>query len=76
MGDVGTVGQLVPAVLGIGGLLKVMWGFWTRGNGKGSKVAGVGEEGVVVGEARECAEVWERIKKGLGEGNGGREEVV
>ena len=57
MGDVGTLGQLVPAVIGIGGLAKVGW-TWRRDVG----LVHVAEEDGVGAEVRGCADVYERLK--------------
>ncbi|MCJ1224422.1 hypothetical protein MMC12_001067 [Toensbergia leucococca] len=54
----GTVGQLVPSVIGIGGLAKVLWA-WGRGLGESVEV----EEEDGVGEmVKECAGVYYLLK--------------
>ena len=64
MGGMGAVGQLVPFVLGVGGLLKVVWSWGWEGSGE--------EEGrdAAVEAVERCAEVYfkekERRTKGLG----------
>lgn len=63
IGDVGTLGQLVPAFIGIGGLVKVAWA-WRRGGGR----VGVAEEDGICAEVRACAGVYERLKCATGEG--------
>lgn len=61
MGNVGAPGQLIPAIIGIGGLVKVVWGWWSRGD---DKVEGVDCDDDGVGkELRECVEVYQRLKK-------------
>lgn len=57
MGNVGTPGQLIPAIIGIGGLAKVVW-IWLSRDGAVEEVDdGVGKE------LRECVEVYQRLKK-------------
>jgi len=65
VGVVGVVGQLIPAILGVGGLVRVLWVWLTRGD------VGVEEEEGVGKEVRECAEVYERLRREIdGEGAG------
>ena len=57
MGNVGTPGQLIPAIIGIGGLTKVVWIWWSRTDTAEEEDDGVGKE------LRECVEVYQRLKK-------------
>lgn len=60
IGNVGAPGQLIPAIIGIGGLVKVVWVWWSRDGGAGEEVDdddGVGEE------LREFVEVFQRLRK-------------
>ena len=59
---VGQVGQLIPAVIGIGGLVRVLWVWISRGD------AGVEEEDGVAEEVRECTEAYKTAKQVRGEG--------
>ena len=54
--NMGQVGQLVPFVIGIGGLVKVLWVCW---KGPGKEEEG---EGTLEREVRLCAEVYEGTK--------------
>lgn len=55
--NVGAVGQLVPAVIGIGGLVKVMWTLW-----RDRKIDKREEEAVPYG-LRRCAELYEELRQ-------------
>ncbi|KAL8701228.1 MAG: hypothetical protein Q9201_005026 [Fulgogasparrea decipioides] len=57
LNKVGAVGQLVPAVLGVGGVVKVMWARWTE-----RKVDRREEEAVPKG-MRRCAELYETLRR-------------
>ncbi|KAL9068089.1 MAG: hypothetical protein Q9161_006442 [Pseudevernia consocians] len=58
LGDVGAPGQLIPAIIGIGGLVKVVWVWWSRDGDAVEEVDdGVGRE------LRECVEVYLRLRK-------------
>ncbi|CAF9909705.1 MAG: hypothetical protein ALECFALPRED_005977 [Alectoria fallacina] len=57
MGNVGAPGQLIPAIIGIGGLVKVVWIWWSRDNAVEEVDDGVGKE------LRECVEVYQRLKQ-------------
>lgn len=59
IGGVGAPGQLIPAVVGIGGLVKVVWVWWFR---EGDAVEGTEDDGVGR-ELRECVEVFQRLRK-------------
>lgn len=61
--DVGAPGQLIPAVVGIGGLVRVVWVWWSR---DGGEVEGGGGDGVE-GELRECVEVYQRLREESGD---------
>ncbi|MCJ1377477.1 hypothetical protein MMC17_000572 [Xylographa soralifera] len=63
-GDMGTVGQLVPFVLGVGGLVKVLWSWVCEGRGEGVEKDGL-EEAV-----ERCAEVYyeEKGRRAVGMG--------
>ncbi len=64
-GSIWAVGQLIPAILGIGGLVRVMWIWIMRGDVGEEVEDGVGKE------LRECAEVYERVRQERdGEGAG------
>ncbi|MCJ1264462.1 Mucin-2 [Lobaria immixta] len=70
--DVGAVGQLVPAVIGVGGLLKVLWTWWRcgRDDGGGLRHAASSleeEKDGIAREAVDCAEVYDRLKTGRAE---------
>ena len=54
--NMGQVGQLVPLVVGIGGLVKVLWVWLKR---EGNEVEG---EGPLEREVRACAEIYEELK--------------
>ena len=60
--SVGDVGQLIPAVIGVGGLLRVIWAWVSR-----SDLAAVEEDGVEK-EVRECAEMYDTVKSAIGSG--------
>lgn len=62
MGNFGAVGQLVPAILGIGGLVRVLWIWRSRRNLSEFEEDGIGK-GV-----RECAELYEQLKERSGQG--------
>ena len=57
MGNVGAPGQLIPAIIGIGGLVKVVWIWWSRDDAVEEVDDGVGKE------LRECVEVYQRLKE-------------
>lgn len=57
LNNVGAVGQLVPAVLGVGGIVKVVWARWTE------REVGRREEEAVPEGLRKCAEVYEIMKE-------------
>lgn len=57
MGNAGAVGQLIPAIIGIGGLLRVVWVWWLKGEVEEVEDDGVGRE------VRECAELYQRLRK-------------
>ncbi|KAL8690841.1 MAG: hypothetical protein Q9218_003806 [Villophora microphyllina] len=62
LGDMGKVGQLVPAVLGVGGLVKVGWARWReRGFGSGDEHS-VEAEGVDEG-MRKCGQAYESLRE-------------
>ena len=54
--NMGQVGQLVPFVVGIGGLVKVLWVWWKGGDKEEEG------EGALEREVRLCAEVYEGMK--------------
>lgn len=67
--DVGAVGQLVPAVIGVGGLLKVLWTWWRCGRADGGGLRHTAlpledERDGIAREAVDCAEVYDRLKPG------------
>ncbi|MCJ1241554.1 hypothetical protein MMC14_009559 [Varicellaria rhodocarpa] len=69
--SIGAVGQLVPMILGVGGLVKVAWAWWVerrRGEGEDN---GEEEEPWIV-EAEKCAEVYYSLRNGV---VGGQETV-
>lgn len=56
MGNMGAPGQLIPAIIGIGGLVRVVWVWWGRDGA-------VEQEDDEVGKGlRECVEVYQRLK--------------
>ena len=57
MGNVGALGQLIPAIIGIGGFLKVVWVWWSQREAPEKVGDGVGKE------LRECVEVYQRLKQ-------------
>lgn len=58
IGNIGAVGQLIPAIIGVGGLLRVFWIFWHREGGSRE------EEGDgIEKDLRQCAELYEKLKK-------------
>lgn len=57
MGNVGAVGQLIPAIIGVGGLVKVLWKWWSKGNLSEQEEAAVGTE------LRKCAKAYEELKQ-------------
>ncbi len=61
--NVGTAGQMIPAIIGLSALAKVLWSWW-----KGGGQVGVKDEGGVGVELRECAAVYERLKAAREEG--------
>lgn len=64
MGNVGAPGQLIPAIIGIGGLVKVLWIWWSTEDAVEKVEDGMGKE------LRECVEVYLRLrqeKKDIGE---------
>lgn len=54
--NMGQVGQLVPLVVGMGGLAKVLWVWWKGGSKEEEG------EGALEREIRACAEVYEGLK--------------
>ena len=56
LSNVGAVGQLIPAIIGLGGLLKVLWVWWTKGDVSEEQNDGVAKE------IRDCAELYEMLK--------------
>ena len=61
MASFGVVGQLIPAIIGVGGLLNVLWA-WTH---KRRRTLDEGAESDAVQELRECGKVYERLREGL-----------
>ena len=57
--SVGQVGQLIPAVIGVGGLVKVLWR-WLSSSG-----VSIEEEDGVTKEVRECAELYAQLKDAI-----------
>ena len=55
--SVGQVGQLIPAIIGIGGLIRVLWVWISRDD------VNVEEEDGVAEEVRECARIYEMVKQ-------------
>ncbi|KAL8664883.1 MAG: hypothetical protein Q9202_002745 [Teloschistes flavicans] len=62
LGDVGKVGQLVPAVLGVGGLVKVGWTKWKDRGADTDEKANMETEWVDE-EMKRCGEVYDRLRK-------------
>lgn len=60
IGNMGAPGQLIPAIIGIGGLVKVVWVWRSRSYGAVEVVDDVDE---VSEELRECLEVYQRLKR-------------
>ncbi|KAF6239919.1 hypothetical protein HO173_001527 [Letharia columbiana] len=61
MGNVGAPGQLIPAIIGIGGLVKVVWIWWSRDDAVEEVDDGVGKE------LRECVAVYQRLREERGD---------
>ena len=57
LSNLGAVGQLIPAIIGLGGLLKVLWIWWTKGEINEREKDGPAKE------VRDCAELYEKLKK-------------
>ena len=57
MGNASAPGQLIPAIIGIGGLVKVVWVWWSTEDAVEEVDDGVGKE------LRECIEVYQRLKQ-------------
>lgn len=57
MGNVGASGQLIPAIIGIGGLVKVVWIWWSTEDAVEQVNDGVSKE------LRECVETYRRLKQ-------------
>ena len=57
MGNVGAPGQLIPAIIGIGGLVKVVWVWWSTEEAVEETDDGVEKE------LRVCVEVYQRLKQ-------------
>lgn len=57
MGNVGAPGQLIPAIIGIGGLVKVVWIWWSTEDAVEQVNDGVSKE------LRECVETYQRLKQ-------------
>lgn len=57
--SVSQVGQLIPAVIGVGGLVKVLW-TWLLSSG-----VSIEEEDGVTKEVRECAELYAQLKDAI-----------
>ena len=69
MGNVGAPGQLIPAIIGIGGFVKVVWVWWSMEEAVEEVGDGVGKE------LRECVEIYQRLKHER-EGLGKKEKTV
>lgn len=65
MGNVGAPGQLIPAIIGIGGLVRVVWVWWCRDvDAVGGEVEEEDDDDDGVGkELRGCVEVYQRLKE-------------
>ena len=61
--SVSQVGQLIPAVIGTGGLVKVLWRWVT------TRGVSIEEEDGVTKEVRECAEMYAQVKSALQHNN-------
>ncbi len=61
--NVGAPGQLIPAIIGIRGLVKVVWVWWFRDGGAGEVVDDDDDDDGVGEELRECIEVFQRLRK-------------
>ena len=73
MGNAGAPGQLIPAIIGIGGLVKVIWVWQSRSHGAVEVV----DDGDGAGkELRECVEVYERLKREREEFLGKKKEMA
>ena len=57
LGNIGAVGQLIPAIVGIGGLIRTIWIWRSRGDTSEDEEDGVGRE------LRDCVGVSEKLKK-------------
>ncbi|KAL8715891.1 MAG: hypothetical protein Q9220_000558 [cf. Caloplaca sp. 1 TL-2023] len=57
LNNMGAVGQLVPAVLGVGGIIKVAWAFWNE------RKMDKQMESAVPYRLRKCAELYETLKE-------------
>ena len=55
-GNIGAPGQLIPTVLGLGGLLRILWVWWVK-----TSVHKQEDDGVAA-EIRHCAAVYEKLK--------------
>ena len=58
MGNLGTVGQMIPAILGSGGLVRVLWIWWSRL----SVAPEEREEFEAAQGVKECVELYEQVK--------------
>ncbi|MCJ1279657.1 hypothetical protein MMC21_007481 [Puttea exsequens] len=56
MGNIGAVGQLIPAIIGVGGMTRVGWVRWTKG-----EMGEVAEDSREK-EIRECSAVYEKLR--------------
>ncbi|KAL2044792.1 hypothetical protein N7G274_002567 [Stereocaulon virgatum] len=57
LGNFGAVGQLVPAIIGVGGLVKVVWSWWSKGDTSEDEVDRFSKD------LKECIQVYEKLKK-------------
>ena len=57
VGNIGAVGQLIPAIIGIGGLLRVGWIWWSKGDVSETEGNEVGKD------VLECVELYQKLKK-------------
>ena len=57
LGHVGATGQLIPAIIGLGGLFRVVWVRLASGEVRGRADDGAGKE------IRDCAELYQRLKR-------------